>query len=90
MLAYQFDTAGLFIGVTDADESPLEPGTFLLPARSTLIAPQESFPDGQWPRFNGLEWELVNRPSPAPMQDALTRLADFLAQNPDVEELLDK
>ena len=55
---YQFDLAGLYIGDTIADESPLEPGVFHLPARTTEIAPPAIF-DGFWPRWNGSGWGQI-------------------------------
>jgi len=88
MLAYQFDTAGLLVGTTEADESPLEPGVYLLPARCTLVAPPAEVPEDRWPRFNGADWDLVNRPEPAAAPDPVAKLSEFLAQNPDVAALL--
>lgn len=89
--AYQYDRAGLFAGKTEADESPLEPGVFLLPARSTFTAPPESVPEDKWPRWNGRAWDLVNRPAPAAPandNDPVAKLQAFLASNPDVAALL--
>lgn len=86
--AYQFDHAGLFAGVTEADESPLEPGVFLLPARCTFAAPPDDVPDDKWPRWNGSDWELVTRPAPAESENPLAKLQAFLMANPDVAELL--
>lgn len=89
--AYQYDRAGLFAGTTEADESPLEPGVFLLPARCTFTAPPDSVPDDKWPRWNGRAWGLVNRPAPAASandNDPVAKLQAFLASNPDVAALL--
>lgn len=88
MIAYQFNTAGLYVGTTEADESPLEPGVYLVPARCTLVAPPESVPDDKWPRWNGSAWELVNRPVLAAPEDPVAKLAAFLAANPDVAAVL--
>lgn len=88
--AYQFDYAGLFIGFTEADESPLEPGVYLLPARCTLTPPPDAAED-TWPRWNGSAWQLVTRPqpdAPANDNDPVAKLRDFLAANPDVAALL--
>lgn len=90
MLAYHYDRAGLYQGNSEADESPLEPGVYLLPARSTLTPPPAEVPEGRWPRFNGHEWQLVNRPQPPELADPLAKLAAFLAQNPDVADLLEQ
>lgn len=91
MLAYQYDLAGLLIGATEADESPLEPGVYLLPARCTLTPPPESVPDDKWPRWNGVEWQLVTKPQAANDNeeiDPVEKLREFLNNNPDVAELL--
>jgi hypothetical protein len=91
MKAFQFDHAGLYAGTTEADESPLEPGVYLLPARCTLTPPPADAPASKWPRWNGSAWQMVNRPAPAPAaeaEDPVAKLQAFLAQNPDVAALL--
>jgi hypothetical protein len=84
---YQTDRAGLYMSDAEADESPLEPGVFLIPARAYLIAPPATWPDDKWPRWNGAGWDLVTRPS-APKSDATAKLAAFIASNPDVAALI--
>ncbi len=37
---YQYDLAGLYQNPTQADESPLEPGVYHIPARCTEIPPR--------------------------------------------------
>jgi len=92
--AYQFNHAGLLVGTSEADESPMEPGVFLLPSGCTFTAPPSEVPDDQWPRWNGTKWELVNRPHPAAPENPLAKLQAFLSANPDVvasfAELADK
>ncbi len=44
---FQFDIAGLYQGMTQADESPLEPGVFHLPGRTTETPPPEEWPEPQ-------------------------------------------
>lgn len=61
MIVYQYDCAGLYVGPVNADESPREPGTYLLPARCTKECPP-AIPDGCWPRWNGAAWDMI--PSP--------------------------
>jgi hypothetical protein len=61
---YQFDTCGYFIGMAEADESPLEPGVYLVPAFSTPKEPPSVserevaiFDNGQWrvaPNWRGV------------------------------------
>lgn len=86
-IAYQYDYAGLYAGKTEADESPLEPGVYLLPARSTLTEPPAAIPEGKWPRWNGAVWDLVTRPAVAELS-ATDKLKEFLEQNPDVAALI--
>jgi hypothetical protein len=54
---------GLYIGPGTADESPLEPGVFLLPAHSTAVAPPPA-PPGLQPRWTGTAWALESIPEP--------------------------
>ncbi|WP_417733911.1 hypothetical protein [Roseovarius sp.] len=86
--AYQFDASGFYRGQTSADESPLEPGVFLLPARCTLIPPPADVPAERWPRFNGAAWVLVNKPEALTTPDPVVKLREFLAANPDVAALI--
>lgn len=86
--AYQFDHAGLLVGTTDADESPLEPGVFLLPTRCTFLKPPRRIPNGKWPRFNGVKWAMVSRPTQRETENPLAKLQAFLQANPDVADLL--
>lgn len=87
--AYQYNHAGLFAGTTEADESPLEPGVFLLPARCTFTPPPADVPDDKWPRWNAHAWELVNRPAPAANDnDPVAKMMAFLEANPDVAAYL--
>lgn len=86
---YQYDHAGIYAGQTEADESPLEPGVFLIPARCVTIEPPE-FSGDQWPRWNGAKWELIavkpaNDNQPASPVD---KLREFLNANPDVAALI--
>lgn len=86
-IAYQLDKAGNLIGQTIADESPLEPGIYLVPAGCTLTPPPDSGQDGKWPRFNGTTWDMVTKPTHQ-ADDPLAKLQAFLEQNKDVAELL--
>lgn len=67
VLAYNYsEVTGAYLGFEEADESPLEPGVFLLPAYSTAIAPPEE-QAGFYRRWTGEAWEQVAIPStPAP------------------------
>lgn len=85
--AYQYDYSGMYLGLASADESPLEPGIYLLPARSTLTAPPAEIQEGKWPRWNGAAWDLVTRQAVAELS-ATDKLKEFLEQNPDVAALI--
>ncbi|WLE59283.1 phage tail protein [Burkholderia plantarii] len=87
---YQTDRAGMYIGITEADDSPLEPGVFLIPAGAVEAAPPRAWPDTQWPRWNGVAWELVARHTPASGDVAADKLRAFLSSNPDVVQLIGK
>lgn len=88
--AYQFDRSGLLIGQTEADESPLEPGVWLIPALCTLTDPPKDVPEGKVPHWNGTAWALVTKPTPANDNDPVAKLQAFLAENPDVAEIINK
>ena len=53
---YEFDT-GLYIGESLADESPLEPDKFLIPAYATTIAPPNA-QDGKTINFENGAWVI--------------------------------
>lgn len=86
---YQYDLAGMYVGQTEADESPLEPGVFHIPARCVEVSPPE-FSREQWPRWNGAKWELI-AVTPAndnQMASPVDKLREFLNANPDVAALI--
>ncbi|KAA8734909.1 phage tail protein [Acinetobacter qingfengensis] len=87
---YQYNYAGLYTGTTEADESPLEPGVFLLPANSTEIHPPKAWPEDQWPRFDGQSWQLITKPTQQTEKSAEEKLVAFLNDNPDVMKLMRK
>jgi len=58
----QLDFDGYFVGVTEADESPLEPGVFLLPAK-TVDAPAPTIPEGKRAKWEG-DWVIEDIPPP--------------------------
>jgi hypothetical protein len=64
--AYSFHPkTGVFIGIDFAQESPLEPGVFLLPAGATFVEPPQ-VSDGQQAIWNGNSWEVQDIPAPEP------------------------
>lgn len=87
-IVYQTNYSGLFVAETVADESPLEPGVFAIPAGCVEMAPPAEWSENQWPRWNGFEWQLINKPEVQQGASAEEKLAEFLAQNPDVMKLI--
>ncbi len=86
---YQYNQAGMYVGTTTADESPLEPGVFLVPANATVVAIPKSWPQDQWLRFNGANWQLVTKPKLAVAESPEQKLAEFLKNNPDAVALIE-
>lgn len=60
----QLDADLYFTGATIADESPLEPGVFLLPAGAVDMSPPQ-VPSGKRARFNGGMFVFEELPKPA-------------------------
>jgi hypothetical protein len=60
----QLNSDGYFVGFTTADESPIEPGVFLIPA-GAVDAPTPSIPEGQRAKWNG-SWVFEDIPQPEP------------------------
>lgn len=71
---YQLDAAGVYVGTTTADESPLEPGVYLIPGGCVQVAPPPKPNDGKVYRQrydNGwLLEEVPPPPAPAPAAPA--------------------
>lgn len=86
----QLDESGFFAGPVIADESPLEPGVFLLPAGAIDKAPPANIEPGKRYRPWGAGWrgEAVPQPEPEPevpqlspaelrRQEIMARLAEI-------------
>lgn len=72
---YQYAENGIFVGTDYAQESPLEPGVFLLPRNSTLVAPP-AIPEGfflVWDKesenWNSLPFEQLPIQEDSPVLD---------------------
>lgn len=66
MQIYHFDpVTGMFAGTSDADESPLEPGIFLLPAHATDQPPPD-VEEGEFAAWRDGKWGVVIAPAPEP------------------------
>lgn len=87
-IVFQTDNAGHYAGQTEADESPMEPGVYLVPRGCITAAPPTEWPADKWPRWNGHEWQLVTKPAAATESDPVAKLRAFLAANPDVAAVL--
>jgi hypothetical protein len=88
---YQYSRSGLYVGETLADESPLEPGVWLLPAYTTEDPPPADCPPDKIPKRNGIAWALVaKQPEKSAAEQALEKLQAFMAANPDVAALMNQ
>lgn len=58
-LVYQTDHLGVFVGTVTADESPLEPGVYLIPGGCVEIAPP-AVPQHKAACWSGTAWQLVD------------------------------
>lgn len=86
-IVYQTDLHGWFSGITQAFESPLEPGVHLMPAGAVEVEPPQPL-SGMYPRWIGGRWRMQPRPTPG--ADPVAKLAEFLAANPDVAAMLNQ
>lgn len=64
MLVYQTRADGVLVGYVEADESPLEPGVFLIPAGCVKKEPPEFGPPNR-ARWTGKKWVI----EPIPEED---------------------
>ena len=87
----QLDADGFFVGVTVADESPLEPGVFLLPA-GAVDAPVPVIPEGQRAKWDGA-WVIEDIPEPEPAPEPepieLTYAESRALEYPSYKEYID-
>jgi hypothetical protein len=57
---YQTNPQGLYVGPAEADESPLEPGVFMIPAGCVESPPPVHIPELKAACWNGKAWQLVD------------------------------
>lgn len=65
---YQCDSHGRYLGPTVADESPLEPGVYLIPAGCVELAPPECDP-GFIAVWKDAAWNIEPEPVAPPVED---------------------
>lgn len=58
-IVYQTDHLGLFVAEVKADESPLEPGVYMIPGGCVEIPPP-AIPEHKAAWWNGQAWQLVD------------------------------
>lgn len=86
----QLDENGYFAGLTVADESPLEPGVFLMPAM-TVDASAPSVPEGHRAKWNGsgFDFEVIPEPAPEPQPAEKTYAQKRADEYPSMGDQLD-
>lgn len=57
---YQTNHLGLFVGPVEAEESPMEPGVFLIPGGCVLTPPPTDIPEFKAACWNGKAWQLLD------------------------------
>jgi hypothetical protein len=55
---------GEYLGEGLADESPLEPGVYLIPAQATIKEPPRNIKPSQRLAFDGENWVVYEKPLP--------------------------
>lgn len=63
----QLDAQGYFVAPVEADESPLEPGVYLIPGGAIDVTPPV-VPAGKVALWQGAAWAFVTAPDPAQQQ----------------------
>lgn len=62
MIVYQTNPQGIYIGPVRADESPLEPGVWLIPG-GCVETPPPAIPNGMMAVWDGNAWDLMPLPT---------------------------
>lgn len=84
----QLNDAGYYVGETTADESPLEPGVYLLPY-GTVDATTPNIPEGKRAKWEGV-WVFEDIPFPEPeIIPELTYKQKRIREYPPVGDQLD-
>lgn len=80
---YQTDANGIYLGKTTADESPLEPGTYLMPAGCVETPPPQVGP-GLLARWTEGGWVVVSAPVEMPAEPTAEELASTARRRRDI------
>lgn len=75
----QLDHEGYFVGLTNADESPLEKGVWMMPAGTIDVSAPDSIPDNQRAKWENNQWtfeevveeSIQNDPTPLPPSELI-------------------
>lgn len=96
MVVYNYNEDGLFTGISEPDESPLEKGVYLIPARATEIEPPICI-EGFIPVFNNNGWEIKDatllNTSPigdTPIENPQTQAQQLINENIDLKNQINK
>lgn len=90
MIVYQLDKLGYYVGEVEADESPLEPGVYLIPA-GCIETPPPNIPEGKVAKWTGSEWVLEDIPNtttetqPSPSSLNIISKVDFIKRLTPIE-----
>jgi hypothetical protein len=85
----QLDADGYFVGFATADESPLEPGVYLIPG-GCIEAEAPTIPEGQRAKWDGAwVFEDIPKPEPEPEPIELTYAQKRAAEYPPMSDYLD-
>lgn len=100
MIVYQTDKDGYFLWEVEADEDPLNPGTYLVPGGCTEIAPPEEaqfsvrqFANGEWsvlPNFVGVTYWLPDGSEHTISEIGITLPEGALGFPPDIAPTLEQ
>lgn len=80
----QLDKEGYFVGLTSADESPLEKGVFLIPA-NCVEAPEPNAINGKRAKWDGAAWTYEDIETLVPLTYAEQRAREY----PPITDYLD-
>ena len=84
----QLNHEGYFVGVTNADESPLEPGVYHIPA-GCIDTSVPTIPEGKLAKWDG-QWVFENMPEPEQEeQPVLTYEQKRAFEYPSITDYLD-